>query len=788
MPDDLRLQLRLTADAQGFVGEVRASRAEIDKLTATVGKSGTANRSSRATFRTLGAEVKRIGGAVVAAADQFTEINNRLRLVTESERELIAARADLFGISQATRTELGANVALFSRLALASENLGRSQNEVLRVVDILNKQVAIGGSNASEATAGLTQFAQGLASGRLQGDKLRSVLGNLQGVSQGLIQGFAVLRARGQIDFDVTRGNIRELAAEGRLSAALLLDAILASGQKTDELFSRVDETIAGAATKVDNAFINMVGQLDRAIQFSGTLVSGLNRVADVLNVLSSLPAADSVDAEVERINGLRESIDRLRASLKLLPPIPYVLAARFFAEVQALELNFESVHAAEAQFRNFLLRQSTDPTLFSGPRGNAGGGGFISQTFTPPAEAPPGGETQSAGERYLAQLERRLQASQKLTEVERARYALENSELRLLTQFEKERALELAKQIDAQRAAEDAARETSKALDEEFKYLENIFDKFEQMDEARAERHQSAVERINAAAISILPPFERARAQIEAFRTQELADLDRSAEGYEALAAKVEEVYNVRIAEARKADAERRRADAEQALADSTRFSDGVRRALQDYASEATHAAKLAENATRSGLDAMSEGLANFATTGKFNFKDFAQSVISDLARIAARAAILRIFSSAFGSFGGGGGGYGFSTAGNQLPGLHAIAHEGGIVGEIARHRRASPEVFAGAPRLHGGGIAGDEVPAILRRGEEVLPADHPRHRSNAGSSVVVNQSFDFRNADPSSEARLRAEAGRIREETVASVLNELQTNRRFIAASGRA
>jgi hypothetical protein len=48
---------------------------------------------------------------------------------------------------------------------------------------------------------------------------------------------------------------------------------------------------------------------------------------------------------------------------------------------------------------------------------------------------------------------------------------------------------------------------------------------------------------------------------------------------------------------------------------------------------------------------------------------------------------------------------------------------------------------VFAGAPRYHGGGLAGirpDEVPAILKRGEEILPQSDPRHRNNAGSGGV--------------------------------------------------
>lgn len=67
---------------------------------------------------------------------------------------------------------------------------------------------------------------------------------------------------------------------------------------------------------------------------------------------------------------------------------------------------------------------------------------------------------------------------------------------------------------------------------------------------------------------------------------------------------------------------------------------------------------------------------------------------------------------------------------------------HGGGIAGSDGRMRRAPAGVFAGARRYHSGGLAGDEVPAILRRGEEVLTERDPRHRNNAGAAanLIIN------------------------------------------------
>ncbi len=74
---------------------------------------------------------------------------------------------------------------------------------------------------------------------------------------------------------------------------------------------------------------------------------------------------------------------------------------------------------------------------------------------------------------------------------------------------------------------------------------------------------------------------------------------------------------------------------------------------------------------------------------------------------------------------------------------------HSGGVVSHGAGLGRGiSPAMWLGASRYHFGGLAGDEVPAILRRGEEVLTRDDPRHRANggmAGGGVAIHQTISI-------------------------------------------
>lgn len=69
----------------------------------------------------------------------------------------------------------------------------------------------------------------------------------------------------------------------------------------------------------------------------------------------------------------------------------------------------------------------------------------------------------------------------------------------------------------------------------------------------------------------------------------------------------------------------------------------------------------------------------------------------------------------------------------------LFGVAHEGGIAGQLGHKKSVSPAAFIGATRYHTGGVVGlapNEVPAILQRGEEVLTRDDPRHIANGGTS----------------------------------------------------
>lgn len=140
-----------------------------------------------------------------------------------------------------------------------------------------------------------------------------------------------------------------------------------------------------------------------------------------------------------------------------------------------------------------------------------------------------------------------------------------------------------------------------------------------------------------------------------------------------------------------------------------------------------------------RDGLAGFFTSLSDRSKSAKEALKDFARGFAESMAAIAARVVATAAVLALFNAIPGGG-------ALLQLAGLSAkVAHAGGVAEQVGRSRRVPAVIFAGAARYHTGGVAGlapNEVPAILKRGEEVITASDPRHVANGGASAAPLQS----------------------------------------------
>jgi tape measure domain-containing protein len=138
----------------------------------------------------------RVIGKFIELADAFTNMQNRIRAVVPAFESVISRQQELIDVSIATRSSLEGTVEIFSRLALGARDVGINNNRLVNITKTLNQATLLYGATAQEARNALIQFSQGIASGTIRGDELRSVLEQLPIVARLIAKELGVTQRR----------------------------------------------------------------------------------------------------------------------------------------------------------------------------------------------------------------------------------------------------------------------------------------------------------------------------------------------------------------------------------------------------------------------------------------------------------------------------------------------------------------------------------------------------------------------------------------------------------------
>lgn len=244
-------------------------------------------------------------------------------------------------------------------------------------------------------------------------------------------------------------------------------------------------------------------------------------------------------------------------------------------------------------------------------------------------------------------------------------------------------------------------------------------------------EVHKKAVQDINRELIRLKPSYDSAKQALDEWMQQMVNDLGTATEESQRYLAVLQEIYDLKLKEIY-----------DKSLENSRKWEDGVTRGLSKYADEATNAAKNAEELFGSAARKVEDTLVDMVSTGEFSFKklgDLVLSIEQDILRIFIRQNITGPIAGGLSKALGGGGSSGdqgiFGSFFDDI--FSSIFHSGGIVGESNAARRSVPAyAFVGAPRLHNG-LMPDEFPAILQKGETVIPKNQ---KMMGGMNVTFN------------------------------------------------
>ena len=208
--------------------------------------------------------------------DAFIFISNRVRLVTKTMTQQALAMDRVYKIAIRTRSSFFAVADLFSRVGLTTEKLGISMRQVAKLTEAVGKSAQISGTAARTYTGALIQLGQAFSIGVLRGDEFRSVQEALPALMQQVADRMGV-----------TRGQLRELAYQGKLTSRVLVDTILKSAGNLDKQFAKIKPTIGSAIEVVRTAFTRLVGRINES---TGIFNKIAQLILDFGKYLDSIP------------------------------------------------------------------------------------------------------------------------------------------------------------------------------------------------------------------------------------------------------------------------------------------------------------------------------------------------------------------------------------------------------------------------------------------------------------------------------------------------------------------
>ncbi len=223
--------------------------------------------------------------SVLNWSDEITQTTSRLNLVNDSFNKINGSQQTtrelqdkIFQAAQASRGSYQDLEGLVASLGNNARDAFSNTDEMVKFATNLNKTFAISGASAEEMSNATLQLTQGLASGTLRGDELNSVLENAPELINVIANSMGV-----------PRGQIRELAAEGKITAEVVKNALIGSSDEINAKFQSMDVTFGQLWTQFTNtaqhAFepvSEALGQLANDPDFQNALDTLSSTIADL--------------------------------------------------------------------------------------------------------------------------------------------------------------------------------------------------------------------------------------------------------------------------------------------------------------------------------------------------------------------------------------------------------------------------------------------------------------------------------------------------------------------------
>lgn len=308
---------RLVANISSAERYIRDNVSEQGKFNQEIAKGTNATNGLLSKLKGITAAYLSIKGAgqVLGLSDEVTQTQARLNLLLDNFNET-GSVDDLFkkiyASAQDARGSLTDTAAVVARFGNNAKDAFSGSDEVVAFANLVQKQMTIAGATTTEASNAMLQLSQALGSGVLRGDELNSIFEN----APNLIQNIADYLGK-------PIGEIREMAADGMITADVVKNAIFEASDEINERFEKMPLTWGQMWTKFQNtatmAFKPVLDRLNELANSEGFQ----NFVTGAIEVLAVL--ADVVIDIFETIGNIAGLVAQ---NWNVIGPIIYGVAA----------------------------------------------------------------------------------------------------------------------------------------------------------------------------------------------------------------------------------------------------------------------------------------------------------------------------------------------------------------------------------------------------------------------------------------------------------------------------
>ena len=325
--------IRDNVDEQGrFNQEISAGTQQANELTNTIKRAVAAYVSIQSV------------GKALNISDELVQTTSRLNMMNDGVQTTAELVNMVYAAAQDARGSFSQMTDVVARFGNNAKDAFSSSEEVVAFADLIQKQMTIAGASTQEAANAELQLSQALGSGVLRGDELNSIFEQ----APNLIQNIA--------DYlDVPIGKIREMAADGELSADVVKAAIFSAADDINSKFNEMPMTWGQMWQSMQNtaliAFQPVLQRLNDlanseafqtfiqgAIEAMATLANILLNVFDlavsigtfigdnwsiiapiVYGIVAALTAYIAISAIVAAINGVMAIAEGVKAAAQMM-------------------------------------------------------------------------------------------------------------------------------------------------------------------------------------------------------------------------------------------------------------------------------------------------------------------------------------------------------------------------------------------------------------------------------------------------------------------------------------